>query len=226
MNTAYDWDFSLLLRHSDVLLAALLVTFKLMLMVILLAIPFGFLLAIGRMGKTAPTRYLTAGVIEITRSIPPLVWVVWFYYCLPILTGISFSAFTTVVFALSLYTGVFFAELFRAGLQSVDRGAVEAGYAGGMSNLQVLRRITGPIAFLRIVPPTISQCVLTMKQTSLAGFVAIPELLYEGQRLSIHTFRPMEVLTTIALIYTATVIPLTLIATNIEQKIQRKYFRQ
>lgn len=226
MNKAYDWDFSLIFRHSDVLLAALLVTFKLMFMVILIAIPFGFLLAVGRMGKIVPTRFLTASVIEITRAIPPLVWVVWFYYCLPILTGVSFSAITTVVFALSLYTGVFFAELFRAGLQSVDRGAIEAGYAGGMSNLQVLWRITGPIAFLRIFPPLMSQCVLVMKQTSLAGFVAIPELLYEGQRLSIHTFRPMEVLTTIALCYAATVIPLTLIATHIEQKIQLKYFRQ
>jgi len=226
MNRGYDWDFSLIFQHSNVLLAALLVTFKLMFMVILLAIPLGFLLAVSRMGKLAPTRYFSAGVIEVTRAIPPLVWVVWFYYCLPILTGFSFSAITTVVFALSLYTGVFFAELFRAGLQSVDRGSIEAGYAGGMSNFQVLRRITGPIAFLRIVPPLISQCVLVMKQTSLAGFVAIPELLYEGQRLSIHTFRPMEVLTTIAMCYAATVIPLTLLATNIEQKIQLKYFRQ
>ena len=222
---SYDWDFGLIWQNSGVLFSALLVTFKLMIMVILGAMPLGFLLALGRMGKLTPVRYLSAGVIEITRSIPPLVWVVWFYYCLPILTGVSFSATTTVVFALSLYTGVFFAELFRSGLQSVDRGAIEAGLAGGMNNLQVLKRITGPIAFLRIMPPLISQCVLVMKQTSLAGFVAIPELLYEGQRLGIHTFRPMEVLTTIALLYAATILPLTFIANTIERKIQRKYFR-
>jgi polar amino acid transport system permease protein len=225
MDNKYQWDFGIVAQYSDILLAAVVMTFKLMVLVIVVAVPFGLIIALLRMGRFAPLRYAAVGIVEVTRAIPPLVWVVWFYYCLPIVTGMSFSAITTVVFALALYTGVFFAEIFRAGLQSVERGAIEAAYAGGMSNLQVLRRITGPIAFLRVFPPFTSQCVLVMKQTSLGSFVAIPELVYEGQRLSIHTFRPMEVLTTIALCYAATILPATLAANWMDSKIQAKYFK-
>jgi polar amino acid transport system permease protein len=225
MGNNYQWDFGVVVQFSDILATAVGVTFKLMVLVIVVAVPFGLLLALLRMGRLAPFRYSAVAVVEVTRAVPPLVWVVWFYYCLPILTGVSFSAITTVVVALALYTGVFFAEIFRAGLQSVDRGAIEAAYAGGMSSFQVLRRITGPIAFLRVFPPFTSQCVLVMKQTSLGSFVAIPELVYEGQRLSIHTFRPMEVLTTIAFCYAMIIVPSTLAANWMDSKIQAKYFR-
>lgn len=225
MSNRYEWDFGVVFQFSDILATAASITFKLMLLVIVVAVPFGLFLALFRMSRLAAFRYTAVAFIEVTRSVPPLVWVVWFYYCLPILAGVSFSATTTVVFALALYTGVFFAEIFRAGLQSVDRGAIEAAYAGGMSSFQVLRRITGPIAFLRVFPPFTSQCVLVMKQTSLGSFVAIPELVYEGQRLSIHTFRPMEVLSTIALCYAMIIIPATLVANWMDSKIQSRYFR-
>jgi polar amino acid transport system permease protein len=130
----------------------------------------------------------------------------------------------TVVIALSLYTSVFFAEIFRAGLQSVDRGQIEAAQAIGMGRYDILRRIAGPVAFIRILPPFVSQCVLTIKSTALAGYVAVGELLYQGQRISIHTFRPLEVLTAVALIFAAIILPLTLLAGRLDSRIQKKYF--
>ena len=169
-------------------------------------------------------RFVAGGTVEFLRSMPPLVLLVWLYYCMPVLIGLTLPAFETVVMALALYTGVFYAEIFRAGLQSVEKGQIEAAYSVGMTGAQVLRRVTGPIAFLRVFPPFVSQCVLTIKSTSLAYFVAYPELLYEGQRLSVATFRPMEFLTAIAAIYVALIMPLTLVAAQLEKRVRLKYF--
>jgi polar amino acid transport system permease protein len=222
--TGYDWDFSLIWEYRFYFGKALLMSFKLMVMTIVFAIPLGLLVALLRMRTRWLPRTLGAAIVDVTRAIPPLVWVVWGYYCLPVISGITLSGMTTVVMALALYTGVFFAEIFRAGLQAVDRGQIEAAYAGGMSPLQVLRRITGPIAFLRVMPPFTSQCVLVMKNTSLASFVAIPELLYEGQRLSVHSFRPMELLTFVAFCYAAVILPLTALANRLDDRIRLRYF--
>lgn len=222
--TAYDWDFSLVWQYRSIYGKAILVTFQLMLLSISLAVPFGLVLALMRVRSHWLPRKVAGAIIEFTRAIPPLVWVVWGYYCLPIISGITLSGMTTVVVTIGLYTGVFFAEIFRAGLQAVDRGHVEAAYAGGMTELQVLTRITGPIAFLRVLPPFTSQCVLVIKNTSLASFVAIPELLYEAQRLSVFTFRPMEFLTTVALCYACVILPLTALAYLLDERVRQRYF--
>jgi polar amino acid transport system permease protein len=222
--TGYDWNFSLIWEYRAFFGKAMLMTFKLMALTILFAIPFGLLVAVLRMRTRWLPRALGTAIVDVTRAIPPLVWVVWGYYCLPILSGVTLSGMTTVVAALALYTGVFFAEIFRAGLQAVDRGQIEAAYAGGMTSLQVLRRITGPIAFLRVLPPFTSQCVLVIKNTSLASFVAIPELLYEAQRLAVFSFRPMEFLTFVAVCYAAIILPMTALANKLDDKVRLRYF--
>jgi polar amino acid transport system permease protein len=224
--SGYEWNFTLIWEYRYIFGKALLMTFKLMAMTISMAIPFGLLVALLRMRAHWIPRKLGGAVVDVTRAIPPLVWVVWGYYCLPILTGVTLSATTTVVITLGIYTGVFFAEIFRAGLQSVDRGQIEAAYAGGMTGLKVLTRITGPIAFLRVLPPFTSQCVLVIKNTSLASFVAIPELLYEGQRLSVFSFRPMEILTFVAVCYASVILPLTSLANRLDERVRLRYFER
>jgi polar amino acid transport system permease protein len=149
---------------------------------------------------------------------------VWIYYCMPILTGLSLSGFYTAVLALSLYSAAFYSEIFRAGFQSIEKGHIEASLSVGMTRGQILRRITGPLAFQRIFPPLVSQCVLVIKNTSLAGYIAVAEILYQGQQVSIRTFRPLEVLTIVAIIFLIIILPLTLIANKLEAKYRKKYF--
>jgi polar amino acid transport system permease protein len=221
---SYDWDFSVVWEYRVAFADGLRVTFEVLGGTIFLSVVVGLLLALFRMSPSKLLSYTSGAFIEFTRSVPSLVWVVWFYYCLPVVTGLTLDGFMTVVIALSLYTSVFFAEIFRAGLQSVDRGQIEAAQAIGMGKFDMLRRIAGPVAFIRILPPFVSQCVLTIKSTALAGYVAVGELLYQGQRISIHTFRPLEVLTAVALIFAAIILPLTLLAGRLDSGIQKKYF--
>lgn len=222
----YEWDFSILTEYRGLMLGAAAVTFQLVLFSVGLGIVVGLILAPFRMAERRLLRYPATAIIEVVRSIPPLVLVVWCYYCLPILTGLALPAFWTCIFAVALYSGVFFAEIFRAGVQAVDRGLVEAGMSVGMKPMTVMLRVTGPLAFLRVLPPFTSQCVMAIKNSVLGSYIAVGEILYEGQRLSIHTFRPLEVLTLVAAFFVVVILPLTLTAGAIERHVFLKYFRR
>ena len=223
---SYHWDFSILWQYHAVLLEGILTTFKIVLASVTLSILGGALLAPLRGASRAVIRLPTQGLIEIVRSIPPLVLIVWAYYCLPILFGLTLSSYLTCVLAISLYGSGFFAEIFRSGMQSVDHGLVEAGLSVGMSPLKVLVRITAPVAFLRILPAFVSQCVMSVKNSVLASYIATGEILYQGQRLSTATFRPLETLTFVALFFVATILPLSLLASYAERRIRSRYFKR
>ncbi|GLK56615.1 polar amino acid transport system permease protein [Methylopila capsulata] len=223
---SYEWDFSILLQYRELLLNAALTTFQLVALSVTLGVLIGLALAPLRMAEARLLRYPATALIEFIRSTPPLVLVVWSYYCLPILGGLALSAFWTCVLAIALYSGVFFAEIFRAGVQAVDRGLVEAGLAVGMRPATVLRRVIGPVAFLRVLPPFTSQCVMAIKNSVLGSYIAVGEILYEGQRLSTQTFRPLEVLTLVAAFFVALILPMTLAAGALERRIFLRYFRR
>lgn len=223
-NIAYHWNFSVVWDYHDLLLRATGLTLTLSVVTILLSVVVGLVLALVRLSRLRVVTYPIMLVIELLRAVPPLVFVVWIYYCLPILTGLSPTAVQTAIIALSIYSGAFYAEIFRAGIQSVQRGHLEAAYAIGLTRVRTLTRITAPLAFQSILPPFISQCILVVKNTSLASFIAVPEILYQGQRISIQTFRPLEVMTAIAGIFVAIVIPLTLLANLAEARIRHKYY--
>ena len=220
---SYDWDFATVWQYKGVLLSAGLVTLKLILLTMLVGIIVGFVLANVRMTRRRVLAMVAMALIEFLRAVPPLVLLIWVYYCIPILVDVRLSAFQTGVLALGLYSAAFYAEIFRAGIQSIERGQIEAGLAVGMTAPQVLRRITLPVAFMRVFPPFVSQSALVIKNTVLVSAIAVGELLYEGQRLSIHTFRPLEILTVVALMFIAIIMPLTLSANALEARIRARY---
>ena len=223
-SAAYSWDFATVWDYRAVLLRALGVTVSIAAGTIATSMIFGAVLAALRLSRLRLLIWPVRLLIEVLRAVPPVILIVWVYYCMPILTGLSLGAVETSILALSLYSGAFYAEIFRAGVQSVQRGYTEAAYACGMTRLRTLTRITGPLAFQSMLPPFISQCILVLKNTSLASFIAVPEVLYLGQRLSIQTFRPLEILTSIAGIFVAIIIPLTLLASYAEARIRARYY--
>ena len=222
----YQWDFSILFTYRELLLGGILTTLRILAVSLTLGIALGVLLALLRAAQARALRLPAQALIETVRAVPPLVLVVWAYYCLPILVGLKLSGYWTCALALGLYTSVFFAEIFRSGLQAVDPGHIEAGLANGMTPLQVLWRISAPIAFLRILPAFVGQCVMAVKNSVLGSYIAVGELLYEGQRLSTATFRPLETLTFVALFFIITILPLSLLASRIERRVQARYFKR
>lgn len=177
----------------------------------------GLVVGLGRLSGnpwvTAPLR----AFVEVFRCTPVLVQLVWFYYALPVLTGIEMSAPMAAGICLSLYGGAFYSEIIRGGIISIDPGQTEAGQAIGMTRFQVMRRIILPQAFKRMVPPLMSQSIMQLKNTSLLSVLAVPDLLYQGQVIAHETYRPLEVYTFIAVAYFIILLPATMWAKRIEQ---------
>jgi polar amino acid transport system permease protein len=133
-------------------------------------------------------------------------------------TGIQLSGPVVGILVLSLYTGAFYAEIFRGGIATIERGQWEAGRALGMRGWLLMRKVILPQALRRMIPPFVSQSVLQLKNTSLASTIAVPELLYQGSLVTSATFRPLEVYTIVAVLYFALLFPATLLAQRIERR--------
>jgi polar amino acid transport system permease protein len=122
---------------------------------------------------------------------------------------------------LSLYGGSFYAEVIRGGIISIDSGQSEAGQALGMRPIQVMRRIVLPQAFKRMIPPLMNQSIIQFKNTSLVSVLTVPDLLYMGQVAATETYRPLEIYTTIAVIYFVVLVPLTAVVKRTENKLAK-----
>ena len=167
-----------------------------------------------RLGKGKPVRQLkkTGGVLILFQQIlythsegkdnlPLILVVYWAFYVVPILTGLGLSALATGLAALSLNVTAYNAETFRAGINSIRRGQSEAAMALGMSRSQALRRVIVPQAVRRILPVLASTWVSLFKDTSLVSVIAVTELAYVSMQLRAQTFRVLEMLTAMAVLY-------------------------
>ncbi|WP_254789761.1 amino acid ABC transporter permease [Variovorax sp. OV329] len=214
--SAYQWDFAVLWKYRSLLVAGLLYTLVFTVICVALGLLVGLVTGLGRLSSdpllTAPLR----AYIELFRCTPVLVQLVWFYYALPVLTGIEMSAMVAATLCLSLYGGAFYSEIVRGGIIAVDPGQTEAAKALGMTRFQLMRRVILPQALRKMVPPLMSQSIMQLKNTSLLSVLAVPDLLYQGQVIAHDTFRPLEVYTCIALMYFAVLLPVTVWAKRLE----------
>jgi polar amino acid transport system permease protein len=212
----YHWDFSILWTYRWLLVAGLGYTLLFTVICVALGLLIGLVTGIGRLAQspfvTAPLR----AYVEVFRCTPVLVQLVWFYYALPVLTGIEMSAVTAATVCLTLYGGAFYSEIIRGGIIATDIGQTEAGKALGMTRLQVLKRVVLPQAFKKMVPPLMSQSIMQLKNTSLLSVLAVPDLLYQGQVIAHDTYRPLEVYSLIAVAYFAVLLPVTVWAKTME----------
>jgi polar amino acid transport system permease protein len=214
----YAWDFAALKPYWGLIWQGLGVTVFYTVITVLAGLAIG--LAAGILRTTAP-RWVAIplrGYIEVFRCTPLLVQLVWVYYALPVLIGVDMSATTACFLTLSLYAGSFYAEIFRGGIEAIDRGQWEAGHAIGMQQSRIFRRIILPQAIQVMIPALINQTIMQLKNTSLVSTVAVGDLLYQGSVITAASYRPLEVYTTIAVLYFIVLFPLTLVADQLEQR--------
>lgn len=214
----YAWDFSALKPYWGLIWQGLAVTLFYTVTTVTAGLAIG--LVVGILRTTAPrfVAILLRAYIEVFRCTPLLVQLVWVYYALPVLIGVDMTAATACFLALSLYAGAFYAEIFRGGIQAVDPGQWEAGRAIGMRRGKIFRRIVLPQAIQVMIPAFINQTILQLKNTSLVSVVAVGDLLYQGSVITAASYRPLEVYTTVALVYFAVLFPLTLLAGLVEMR--------
>ena len=217
----YVWDFAALKPYWGLIWQGLGVTIFYTVTTVLAGVLVGLVVGILR---TAGPRWVSPPLrayIEVFRCTPLLVQLIWVYYALPVLIGVDMSAAMACFLTLSLYAGSFYAEIFRGGINAVDRGQSEASLALGMSRLQVMRHIVLPQAVKKMLPAFINQSVIQVKNTSLLYAISIAELTYMTAVVNSETYRPMEAYTLAAVMYFVLLFPLTQITDRIERKMAR-----
>ena len=194
-------DWSVVWEHRDALAAGTATTFLLTIATMAIAVPAGIVVALLRLYGWSPVRTAAMAYVELFRNLPLILVVYWAFYVVPIVTGVGLSALATGLAALSLNVTAYNAETFRAGINSIRRGQVEAAMALGMSRAQALRRVVVPQALRRILPVLASTWVSLFKDTSLVSVIAVTELAYVSMQVRAQTFRVLEMLTAMAALY-------------------------
>lgn len=217
----YTWRFDAVWGYRELFLTGTAVTIGLTIAVVVLGLLIGLVAGLGQLSRSPVLRWLSWLYIEMFRLTPLLVLLLWFYYALPMLTGIKIDALTAAVVTLSLYGGSFYAEVIRGGIVSIETGQSEAGLALGMTPGKVMRRIVLPQALKRMIPPLMNQSIIQFKNTSLVSVLAVPDLLYQGQIVAMDTYRALEVYTVIAAIYFVVLLPATVIVKRAERRLSQ-----
>lgn len=215
----YSWDFSIIWDYRWLLLQGVGVTIAFTIATIVLGLLIGLIAASGSLSRYSIFRVSALTFIEIFRCTPLLVQLIWAYYALPIISGIELSPISAALIALSCYGASFYAEIIRGGIISIDIGQSEASSALGMMPYQTMRRIVLPQAFRRMIPALMNQAIIQLKNTSLVSILAVPDLVYEGQMIAHDSFRPLEVYTTVAVLYFIILFPLTILVRRGEKKL-------
>jgi polar amino acid transport system permease protein len=216
----YQWDFWYLLRYAPLFWKGVGVTLAYTGGTIFLGLVLGLVVGLGRLSKSWFVNAPLIAYIEVFRCTPLLVQIVWFYYALPVLVGIQIPAVVAGVMTLSLYTGAFYAEIFRGGIISIERGQWDAARALGLRPWQMMRRVILPQAVRRMIPPFVNQSITQLKNTSLVSTIAVPDLLYNGTLITADTYRPLEVYTVVAVIYFVLLFPSTMLAQWYERRLR------
>ena len=215
----YQWDFGSLWQFRSIIGIGFVYTLSYTIACIALGLLVGLLVGLGRLSANPLISGPLRAFVEVFRCTPVLVQLVWFYYALPVLLGIEMSAGTAAMLSLALYGGAFYSEIIRGGIVSIDVGQSEAGWALGMTRFQLMKRVILPQAFKRMTPPLVNQSIMQLKNTSLLSVLAVPDLLYQGQIIAHETYRPLEIYTLVAVIYFVILLPATIWAKRLENRL-------
>jgi His/Glu/Gln/Arg/opine family amino acid ABC transporter permease subunit len=214
-------DFGIVFDNFDVILQGVLVTLSLALLAEALGIVLGLVLALLKIGRSRILGWPAQLYIDVFRGTPLLVQIIIIYFTTASV-GLRFnSLFLAGLVALSLNAAAYVAEIFRSGIQSIDKGQMEAGRASGLSYAQTMRYIIVPQAFRRTIPPLTNEFVTLVKDTSLVSVIGLAELLRAARVLQSETFNGTPLIAA-ALIYLAICLPLIYLTNILERYLNRR----
>ncbi|MEU1877350.1 amino acid ABC transporter permease [Streptosporangium sp. NPDC020072] len=206
----------------NLIVPGLLNTLSAALVASLIAVPFGFVLGIGRLSDHAVIRVPAGVVVEFFRAIPLLIMIFAVMYGGSAVFGLTVTPFAAVVVGLVLYNGSVLAEIVRAGIQAVPRGQSEAAYAVGLRKGQVMRMILLPQAVTAMMPAIVSQLVVLLKDTALGFIVSFEDLLNAGARVLPSNFNNLiPSVIVIAIVYIIINLAVGAVATWLERRSRR-----
>ena len=171
-----------------------------------------------RIARWRPLGTINRLYVEVFRSIPMLVMILWVFYGIPTVTGLQLSVFSAAMIAIAVCDSAFEAEIFRGGIQSIDRGQREAARSLGLQPWQELRLVVLPQAIRRILPPLGNQFVYITKISSLASVIGLGELTRKANELNVTEFRPLEIYTVLVLEYLVLILVISFFVRRLERR--------
>lgn len=214
----FSWDFAPVIQNYPALLKGLGMTALLWGIAFPTSMAIGFAIALGARSRLRWLKGIARIYVEVFRNTPVLIQLIWFFYAFPILTGQQLTPIIAALCGLVLNASAYCSEIFRGGLASIPNGQWEGARAIGMSDTQALRRVIVPQAIAKMLPAFTNRGIELAKNTSIASVIAVQELMYQGRALSSAFYRPLEVLTTVAVIYFVLIYPGAYWASRLEKR--------
>lgn len=205
-------------RYGDVLLAGLWTTIVVSLGAFVIANALGLIVALMRLSPVAPLRWIAGLYVDALRAVPLIAALLFGFYVLPMLLGLRLDAKTAGTLVLGIAAGAYFAELYRAGINTVPVGQREAALAQGMTPVTAMRRIVLPQAVRRMLPPLTGMTVTLVKDSSLVSILGVTDLIYRSNSIAAVTLDPLPIVTLTGLLYAAITLPLTLAGNHMHRR--------
>ena len=180
----------------------------------------GMVWALMRVSQLAVLQRLSAGIVNAIRGIPIIVQLFYIYFVMPEL-GVTLSALQAAIIGLGIAYSAYQAENFRAGIEAIDKGQIEASESLGMGWALMMRRVVLPQAVKIILPPYGNIMIMMLKDSSQASTITVAELTLKGQLIASSTFKYTSVLTMVAVLYLVMSVPLILFVGWLERRMQR-----
>lgn len=214
----YQFDWFYVERGLPKLLEGLRVTLELTLWTNLIGLSLGFVVAVGLLSRIWLIVRPLQLYVELFRCTPALIQIVWFYFCVPILLNVWWSAEFMGLLALSLNLGAFNAEAYRAAIQAISQSQIDASIALGMSSFKRVLYVVLPQALLLSAPVLITNAIGIFQQSSLVALISIEDLMFQGRMIAVQSFRPIESLTAVAAIYFVISFPISQLVSFLERR--------
>jgi len=232
---AFQFNVAFMLQWAPFILGGVTLTILICVLGIALSIPLALLGALGRLSSNPIYNGVSGFYVSFIRGTPILVQIFFIYLALPQLAQYApgplqglfiLGTVTSGVLALGINYGAYMAEIFRAGIQSVGHGQVEAAQALGMTRTQTMRRIVLPQAIRVIIPPTGNEFIAMIKDSSLLSVVGTQELFFRASKIGRQYFQNLETLVIAALVYWALTSIFTYFQGRLERRVGRGYVRE
>lgn len=214
---SFNWN--LIVDNFPLLLQGALVTIQITVMSVGCGFLIGMLAALAGMSRFKVVRLVIKCYVELFRGTPLLVQIFMIYFALPMVIHQQINPYVAAVTACSINSGAYVSEIFRAGIQSIDKGQMEAGRSLGLTWVQTMRYIIMPQAFKAIIPPLGNEFIAMMKDTSLVSVIGFEELTRRGQLIIARTYGSFEIWSAVAVIY----LVMTLSISRLVAYLERRY---
>lgn len=201
MFSSYNFDWSVLSSQWPLLFLGAWINLWVSFFSFVVALAIGMVVALMRLSRNRALSLIGVSYVQFAQGIPAYVFLLWVHFGLASLLGFAFAPLESIIIVLSITSGGYTAEIFRSGIITLDKGPIEAAHSLGLRPVQVFFQVVLPQALRIVIPPFGNIWVSTLKNSTLMGVIAVPDLLHEAQAINVNYFAPFEAFTAVMIIF-------------------------